>query len=246
MEVKAYLGDLHDRCLELLGGVKFDRHHALHFGLVSLYGSLIELVGCILILMNNKGKLGVRPLFRTFVETYVELQNLAQDPKYGYIMEANDLKEWLKVLRAARDTKNPYLEEIGALPNLASVVADTEQQLQNLKKMGYEPLSICAKFKRAEMEEEYRSVYNLLCTESHSNKRALIDRHAEISAGDYELVVYKNPPDDSFLPVLDSAAGLLVSATIGFHEMLGSSKLPAAKLLEEKLKEARSKYLHRA
>ena len=237
---------MHDQCLSLLGGVKFDKHHALHFGLVSLYASLIELVGCILILMNNSGKLGVRPLFRTFLETYVEFHNLAQDPEYGYIIEANDLKEWLRVLSAATDTKNPYLAEIGALPNLTSIVADAEQQFQDLKKKGYKPFSIRDKFKQADMEEEYHSLYNFLCTESHSNKRVLIDRHAEIDDSDYEMVVYRNPPDKKFLPVLDSAAGLLVSATIRFHEVLGSSCVSEAKLLDERLREARSKYLRGA
>ena len=188
MEIKGYLAELHDRCLALLSGLKFDKHHALHFGLVSLYSSLIELVGCILILMDNSGKLGVRPLFRTFLEAYVEFYNLAQDPKYGYFIEANDLKEWLRVLRAARDTKNPDLAKIAALPNLASIIANSERELQDLKKKGCEPLDICAKFKRADMEEEYRSLYNFLCTDTHSNKRALINRHAEISDGDYELV----------------------------------------------------------
>jgi Family of unknown function (DUF5677) len=241
MEIKIYLGEMHDRCLTLLSGLKFDKHHALHFGLVSLYGSLVELVGCILILLNNNGKLGIRPLFRTFLETYVEFHNLAQDSKYGYIIEANDLKEWLKVLRAARN-ENPYLAEIGALPNLASIIEDSESELQNLKKKGYEPLSIYDKFRRAEMEAEYRSLYNFMCTDTHSNKRALINRHAEIADGDYNLVVYMNPPDESFLPVLDSSAGLLASATIRLHELLDSGAVAEAKLLHENLQEVRSKY----
>lgn len=245
MEIQEYLGELHDRCLALLSGLKFNKHHALHFTLVSLYSSLVELVGCIFILMNNNGKLGVRPLFRTFLEAYIEFQNLAQDPKYGYFIEANDLKEWLKVLNAARDTKNPYLADISALPNLDSIIADAEKELQDLKRKGYEPLDIYSKFKRANMVEEYRSLYNFLCTETHSNKRALIDRHAEIGADDYELVVYKNPPDENFLPVLDSAAGLLVSATIRLHEVLESSAVAEAKLLYASLQGVRSRYDNR-
>jgi len=241
MEIKIYLGEMHDRCLALLSELKFDKHHALHFGLVSLYSSLVELVGCILILLNNNGKLGIRPLFRTFLETYVEFHNLAQDPKYGYTIEANDLKEWLKVLRAAID-KNPYLAGIGALPNLTSIIDDSESELQILKKKGYEPISIYDKFRRAEMEDEYRSLYNFMCTDTHSNKRALINRHAEIADGDYNLVVYMNSSDESFLPVMDSAAGLLASATICLHELFGSAAVAEAKLLQENLQGVRSRY----
>ncbi len=79
-----FLGLLHDRCLDLSQQLIFDKSHALHFALMSLYGSLIELVGCMLTLMRNNGKLGVPPLFRTFLETYVEFHNLVRDPKYGY------------------------------------------------------------------------------------------------------------------------------------------------------------------
>lgn len=67
------------------------------------------------------------------------------------------------------------------------------------------------------MLDEYESFYNFLCTEAHSNKRALINRHAELGAGDYDLVVYKNGPDTEYLEYLDSAAGLLVSATVSIH-----------------------------
>ena len=115
-----------------------------------------------LILMRNKAKLGIPSLFRTFLETYVEFHNLVREPKYGYYMDASDLKEWLRVLKAARDTENPYLSTISALPNLPSIIFEKERQLQDLKAHGYNPLTIRQKFKRAEMLEEYLSFYNFL------------------------------------------------------------------------------------
>jgi hypothetical protein len=241
MEIKDFLGEIHRISLELLKGLKFDKHHALHFGLVSLYSSLIELVGCLIILLNKNGKLGVRPLFRTFLETYVEFKNLAQDPKYGYSIEASDIKEWLKVIKSAQDN-NPYLASIAALADLSTKRYELERKLQNLKKKGYEPKSIYDKFKLAGMEMEYRSLYNFMCTETHSNLRALINRHVEINDEDFNVVVYMNPPDESFLPVLDSAAGLLISATIRIHEILRSDAVADAKFLEEGLKEVRTRY----
>jgi hypothetical protein len=217
MDILEYLKRLHDDALRLLPRIKFDKHHALHFALLSLYGSLIELVGCILILMDNRGRLGVPSVFRTFLETYVEFHNLVRDPKYGYYIDANDAKEWLRVLKAARDTRNPYLSGLTALPNLPEIIAKTEDELLNLKTRGFEPLSIRARFQRADMLDEYESFYNFLCTEAHSNKRALISRHTELGAGDYDLVVYKNGPDAEYLEYLDSVAGLLVSATVSIH-----------------------------
>jgi hypothetical protein len=239
MNINEYLGALHDRCLELSKHLIFDKHHALHFGLVSLYGSLIELVGCILILMKNNAKLGVPSLFRTFLETYVEFHNLVRESKYGYYMDASDLKEWLGVLKAARDTDNPYLSDISALPNLSSIILKKEKQLQDLTARGYKPLSIREKFKRADMLQEYQSFYNFLCTESHSNKRALINRHANISDSDYELVFYKNDPDEKYLQYVDSAAGLLVSATIDIHDHLESPARSQVNVLRQELEMVR-------
>lgn len=242
MDILEYLKQLHDDCLRLLPRIKFDKHHALHFALLSLYGSLIELAGCILILMDNRGRLGVPSVFRTFLETYVEFHNLVRDPKYGYYIESNDAKEWLRVLKAARDTKNPYLSELTALPNLSEIIAKTEDELLNLKKRGFKPLSIRARFQRADMLEEYESFYNFLCTEAHSNKRSLIDRHAEIDGDNYELIVYKNAPDAEYLQYLDSAAGLLVSTTVSIHKKMATDAVEEADSFHRALDAVRAVY----
>jgi hypothetical protein len=192
--------------------------------------------------MRNKTKLGIPSLFRTFLETYVEFYNLVREPKYGYYMDASDVKEWLRVLKAARDTENPYLSNISALPNLLSIILEKERQLQDLKTRGYNPLTIQQKFKRAEMLEEYQSFYNFLCMESHSNRRALINRHANISNNDYDLAFYKNDPNEKYLQYMDSAAGLLVSATIDIHDHLESSARSQVDDLRQELEMVRSRY----
>jgi hypothetical protein len=92
------------------------------------------------------------------------------------------------------------------------------------------------------MLEEYESFYNFLCTEAHGNKRALINRHAEIDKDDYELVVYKNEPDDRYLQYLDSAAGLLVSSTVNIHEKLESDALEEVGSFRSKLEAVRAAY----
>jgi hypothetical protein len=242
MNINEYLGDLHDQCLELCKQLRFDKQHKLHFALVSLYGSIIELVGCMLILIKNNAKLGIPSLFRTFLETFVEFHNLVRDPKYGYYMEASFFKEWLRVLNVAREAQNPYLSGISSLPNLPAIISDQESQLHDLKTRGYKPLIIREKFKRANMLEVYTSFYNFLCTESHSNKRALINRHMNISANGYELVFYKNEPDNRYLCYTDFAAGLLVSATVSIHDYLESPARSQVKDFQQQLDSIRSRY----
>jgi len=240
VKIMDYLGELHERCLEFGNQLRFDKHHKLHFELVALYGSLIELVGCMLILLKTNAKIGIPSLYRTFLETYVEFYNLVRDPRYGYYREASFLKEWLKVLKIAKEKKNPYLVDISALSNLAAIISKNENELQDLIARGYKPLTIRQKFGRADMLKEYLSFYNFLCCESHSNKRALIDRHANIINNDYELVVYKTHPDEKYLSYTDSAAGLLVSATIDIHDHLESPARDQVKGLRQQLDRIRS------
>jgi hypothetical protein len=241
MDIIGYLEGLHDRCLELSKHLHFDRHHKLHFDLASLYGSLIELVGCILILVKNNAKLGIPSLFRTFLETYVEFHNLVRDSKYGYYREASYLKEWLKLLRNAKESENPYLVDIKTLPNLAAIIHEHESQFQDLQKLGYKPLKIYEKFKRADMLEEYESMYNFLSRESHSNISALINRHTDIIGNDYKLTFYKNDPIEKYLQYIDSSAGLLLSATGDIHNHFGSDVLDPIKELKKELDIVRSK-----
>lgn len=245
MNIIKYLKNLHDDSIRLLSKIEFDKHHALHFALLSLYGSIIEMVGCILVLINNRGRLGVPILFRSLLECYVEFYNLVRDPTYGYHMDASDAKEWLRVLKAASDTRNSYLSEIAKLPNLSEIIANTEGELRNLSNRGFNPLSIRDRFERANMIDEYESFYNCLCTETHSNKRALIDRHVELDGVDYKLIVYKNAPEDEYFHYLDCAAGYLASATVSIHEKMETDAIDEAVSFRRTLDIVRASYKDR-
>lgn len=239
MQMVQFLKELHDTALDYATNLHFDKKHILHVVLVSLYASLIELTGCMLTLLENRGKIGIPTLFRTFLETYVEFHNLVRDPAYGYYIDANDLKESIKRLKAAK-RGNPYLADIAAMPDLPNLIDSMEHQLRDLKSEGYKPLPIYERFQRADMIEEYESLYSLLSTHSHSNKEALIDRHVELGDDDFTVVLYKNLADERFLLHLDSTAALLVSATIAIHEYFQSDVVGEVRLFKEKLAEVRS------
>jgi hypothetical protein len=91
-----------------------------------------------------------------------------------------------------------------------------------------------------------RLFYNFLCGEGHSGKTALISRHAEIGDGDYRLVVYKNGPDNEYLQYIDSAAGLLVSATESIHEKFGTDAIQEVSGFRKELHAVRAAYSEEA
>jgi hypothetical protein len=111
-----------------------------------------------------------------------------------------------------------------------------------LQQQGYRPLKIKERFDRAGMGEEYRSMYNFLSSDAHSNIRGLISRHAEMSESNFEVVYYRGEPIKTFLATIDSAAGLLVDASLALHRTYQSPVIAEIENLEQELVTARAKY----
>ncbi len=236
------LKKLHDSLLEYSRGLNFDKSHPWHRNLLALYGSLIELSGSLLILLNEGGNIGIPSIFRTFLETYVEFFNLLRDKKYGYYMEAQYNDQWLKLMKEASKGINPYLRSIAEHPTLSQKIDEMQKELENLKTKGYSPLRVRDRFERAGMLNEYHSLYNMLSTDTHGNICALISRHMEIRGANFEIVYYKDSPIKEFLPYIDFTCGILIQASIGIHELLGSKVLSEVNALKDSLKTWRQKH----
>lgn len=243
METLDCLKESHDALLAASQKLVFDKKHAWHRNLISLHGSIIELSSCLITLIEHRGATGVPSVFRTLLETYVELHNLANDKKYGYHMEASYLEQWLKVLKEAKKGTNPYLESIGNSPDLLENIKNNEKELNELKDRGYNPLSVFSSFQKAEMEDIYRSIYNFLSNDAHSNIRALIQRHIEIEDNDITVVYYREEPPENFLSEIDTATSLLIQSGIKTHKALESEVLSEVEALSDRLDTWREKHL---
>ena len=238
------LKKLHDTLLEFSKILTFDKSHPWHRNLIALYGSLIELSRALLVLLNERGMIGIPSIFRTFLETYVEFHNLLKDKTYGYYMEAQYNDQWLRLLKEAVKGSNPYLKSIYELPDLQQQIANMEKELSNLKSKGYSPLKVRERFEKAGILNEYYSMYNMLSTDTHGNIRALIKRHIEIKGADFDIVFYKDEPIEEFLSYIDSTCGMLINASIGIHELLESKVLSEINSLKEELEVWRKKHIY--
>lgn len=217
-----FLKKAHDEFQPLSAKMVFDKSHPLHRNVVALYGSILELTGSSIILIDRKLIAGVPILLRAILEAYIDLVNLVSNAQYGYHLEAAYLKEWLKLLVEAQGGKNEYLRELSESPNLSDQITRWREEQRKLKIKGYHTLSIEDKFRKAGMEKAYRSLYNSLCCDAHNNLRALINRHIERDAGDFSMVFYKDySPDDSAVYV-GTNAEILVRASQVIHEFLNS------------------------
>ena len=128
------------------------------------------------------------------------------------------------MLREAQSGKNPYLESIAKVPELDAQIVKETAELKVLVDKGRRPLKVVERFQMANMEKEYRSLYNFLSCDAHSNIRALVSRHLTFTENDFEVAYYKDEPIESFISILDSTAGLLLHASADLHKRYKSGK----------------------
>ena len=241
MDTFEKLKAFHDGLLPLAGNLRFNKYDPVDLHRIALYGTLLELTGCMIKLVQHNGRTGIPSLFRAFLEAVVELRNLTRDPGYIDHMNASYLDQWVKVLKEAKKGTNPYLASIGTWPHLDEQIADQENQIRALKARGKRPLKVFERFERVDMVKEYRSLYNFLSCDSHSNIRALISRHIERGDNDFKVVFYKDEPIETFLATLDSTAGLLIEASLSVHEAFNSGSLAEIQKMREELSAMRAK-----
>ena len=241
METLETLKAFHDRLLRLAGTLRFNKLDPVDLHRVALYGTLLELTGCMIQLIEYNGRTGVPSLFRAFLEAAVELRNLMRDAGYIDHMTASYLDQWLKVLQNAKKGTNPYLASIAALSDLDAQIVVQKKQIDKLKARGRLPLTVFERFKRADMVKEYRSIYNFLSCDSHSNIRALVSRHIERGNNDFKVVYYKDEPIETFLATLNSIAKLLIEASLSVHEAFSSSSLAEIRKMREEINVVRTK-----
>ncbi len=236
-----YIKRLHDTSVELIEKIRFDKRVPRQLYLIELYISLIELTSCIIILIDKKRFAGVPVLLRSLLEAFVDFKNICCDEDYVNYLEAKFHSEWLRVLNQAKNGKNLFLSHYSNWKDLDSQLSEHESELDRLKNNGYSPLNISQCFEKAGMADVYSSLYNFLCSEAHSNIRALIDRHVKInqSCDDYSVVGYKNRSVSDFAAHLDSTAGILLESSIRIHSLFDNDKPEELKPFEIELNQLR-------
>ena len=242
MEILDFVKRLHDECIHHSEHIVFDKKHSRHLYLVALYGTLIEMAGSLTTLIEWNQRTGVPTIYRSILEAYVELKNLHENSEYAYHMDASYHCQWIKVFKEAKKKPNPYLKSISVIENLDENLQKSEQELTELKKKGYSPLNVFQRFERAGMVDEYRSLYNFLSNDAHSNIQALVSRHLEIHENDFTVVYYKDNPLGYFLKYLNPVAGFLTDASMRIHGFFKTGSIGEIERLRQELNEIQSHY----
>ena len=195
---------------------------------------MIELSRGIATLTELDLRTALSPVFRTFLEAYVEFKNMIEDPAYINHCYARHHHDWIRVLKESKDP-NPYLAQIGNHASYDAVVQRHESGLQELKDGGFGPLKILNRFEKAGMANEYRSIYHFESDGSHNSLQAMIERHIELGEDGYDLALYRKRTLKDYEAILDSTAGLLMDATRRIAERLKSERREVVEALSNEL-----------
>src|SRR6476646_6194877 len=223
-ELLGFLSKLHDQSIKLLRELRFNKQLHADGYIVCLYASMIELCGGIITLVESGRQSSLSSVVRTFLEAYVDFENLRENPNYIFNCYARHHENWIKVLSDAQQS-NPYLAGIHRHEFRERAALKRHQsELQRLKKEGFAPLQIATRFGRAGMAEEYRSLYHLECEGTHNSLQALMKRHMELGEDGFELALYRDLSPDDYAAQLSLTARLLLDATLRIHARLKSGR----------------------
>lgn len=221
-----------DATVDSLRRTVFNQGNATQRLIMALYATIIEQVDSAIVLIDSGRDAGVEGILRSCLEAYVDLQNLANDDSYSKQMEAHYHEQWRLVCKDAIGGANPFLSTIEA-----DAPTRLQEHIDELAKLP-KPLSIKQRFDQANLSHIYYSVYNGLCSETHNNLRALIDRHfsnvGHLDKPVLEIMIFRGMDKPSFDAAVDGFITLLAESNRIVHHYLNSGELEALEIFPKR------------
>jgi hypothetical protein len=170
--------------VEAMPLIHFDPVRRPHLYAVTLHASIVQLCGGSLAMARTEHTAGIPVLLRSMFEALVDLDNLVRDAGYHERMDAANLDQFLKLLRAC--PTNPLMAALDQKHDIPTIAAELQTELDGLRARKRGQKDLRARCVDVGREDEYLSVYTLLCLDAHNNVTALIDRH--VSEGESQTL----------------------------------------------------------
>jgi hypothetical protein len=172
----------------------------------------------IIFLLNHEKYAGVQILMRSVMETFADLRCLVSHSDYLNVIDQDIIKAEKQKL-VNYEANNPYQTKYSE--------AEAQEKLEHLKSKENKKYiwSFEKKFRKAEMEPAYRTIYANLCEHTHGNPLILGS-----TVFDDDKIVYNKKPNDKTLEyILSSSVNVAVAACI---EVCVFYKMPLARIAE--------------
>ncbi|WP_421445829.1 DUF5677 domain-containing protein [Agrobacterium tumefaciens] len=239
-----FLDEVYAVSVECLRGLRFNKADERSRTMIALYATIIEQVDSQITLIKAGKLAGVEITFRSTLEALVDLVNLTKRAGYLDNMKAAYSRDMLKLMGDAVRGDNPFLSDAGELEKNTTVQRRHREALDELQGRGVRVLQVAERFKAAEFEHIYASVYRSLCREAHNNVGALTERHFRHENGKFEVVIFKSRDDLDVVTILDSITSTLCTAGLFTHDYFRSPSLPSLQAKFEELQIRRESYEH--
>ena len=211
-ELLDILESIFDELKANISKIIFEADNIQHIISVSLYGTILENCSSCILLFKKKHFTSIPILTRNMFEALIDLMNAINDPNYYKYMNVANLVQKRKILRHIIDnyeSQNISIPQIG-IQDFREEFENIRRKINQLKDDGYEKLSILDRFNRADLDELYPSLYNILCQESHNNLSVLEKRHFEKVGEDYKIIYFKDWPISDKVQVFHFVTAILV------------------------------------
>ncbi len=209
--------------LHLLETLRFDRRNPQQLYAVCLFSRLLELAFGCKAMLEKQALMGVPVLLRSMFEADIDLTNLMRYQDYSKRMYASFLEQKLRLTKEAASSRpNPFFADIRKHRTPKEDLAQTQREVDKLRSEKTGPIQIRCRAELAGKLDEYLSVYNTLCLDTHNNIRSLEDWHLdETSAGEYRVVAFKMTKAD-LLHYLSAIPAMLLAQSKALADFFGT------------------------
>ena len=220
--------------MHVLKILTFNRKDPQQLYSVCLYTRLFEIAIACKALLEKNALVGIPIFLRSMWEADVDLTNLMKCRDYSKRMHASFLKEKLRLTKEAASSKpNPFLTAVRAKRNPTEDLKEPQNELDRLAAEKNGPVDIRCRAELAGKLDEYLSVYNMLCLDTHNNIRSLEEWHLEVAGpDDYQAVAFKQTKAD-LVHHLSAIPGILLVQTKSLADFLGIGSIEFGKYLQE-------------
>ena len=234
MQCEDTLSSVLGLAMHFIKTLNFNRKDPQQLYSVCLYTRLVEIAcGCKALLERNS-LVGIPIFLRSMFEADIDLTNLISCRDYSKRMYASFLKEKLRLTKEAASSKpNAFLTAVRESRNPAEDLQETQDELDRLAAEEHGPINIRSRAELAGKIDEYLSIYNMLCLDTHNNIRSLEDWHIEADdSDDYRVVAFKQTKAD-LVHHLSAIPGIVLTQTKAVADFLGTSGIEFEKYYKE-------------
>lgn len=217
-----------------LDALRFNRRDAQQLYAVCLYSRLLELASACKAVLEKNTLVGVPMLLRAMFEADIDLTNIMKSSDYPKQMYASFLEQKIRLTREAASSKsNPFLADVRRYRNLRDDIDEAQNELDVLKEEKNGPINMRCRAELAGKLDEYLTVYNVLCLDTHNNIRSLENWHLDmVSDDDYQAVAFKMTKVD-LLNYVSSISRILLVQSKALADFLGTEGIDFVPYFEE-------------